>query len=159
MTTTAIDRLGTWRWRRLERRALAAHHREVVATLRRLGAEGTPVMGAEVVAGRSGAMLVLHLPGHRLALAGVAPRTLAGLRPAGGPGSPALVLSDAGRYGGAWWVTLEAGGGPVTVLGTHLRLVPRPRRHRVGEDGPDPDARRRPVGRTSTPSALVLVGA
>jgi len=136
MRVTEIGRLDGRRWRRLERRAIAAYRRELVATLQRLGDEGTPVSRVEIVAGRAGTMLSLNLPQHRLALAGTTVGACAALCPPGG--SPALVLSDAGRYGRAWWLTLTNGGRTVTVLGSHVRLVPDTDGHPVGNDGSGP---------------------
>ncbi len=140
MKVTAIGPLARRRWRRLERRAIAAHQRELVSTLRRLGDEKTPVSRVEIVAGRTGTMLSLNLPHHRLALAGTAFGACAGLCPPHGLGSPAVVLSDAGRYGRAWWLTLSVGGGAVTVLGSHVRLIPDTYGHAVREDVPAPSA-------------------
>jgi hypothetical protein len=156
--TTITGRLERWRWRRLELRVVAAHQREVVATLRGLGADGTPVVGVGLVAGRSGTVLSLRLPHHRVALAGAASEVCAGLRPTEGSEAPTLTLSDAGRYRRAWWVTLTVGGAPVTVLGTHLFLVPDPRR-RSEEEGPDADPRQVLGDRTLRPPGAVLVDA
>jgi hypothetical protein len=135
MTSTQFGPLGRRRWRGLERRAIAGHHRELLATLRRLGEEGTPVLRVEVVAGRTGTLLGLDLPQHRLALAGTAFGTCAALCSPSDL-SPAMALSDAGRYGHAWWLTLTVGGGTVTVLGSHLCLVPHTHGQDVRDDGP-----------------------
>ncbi len=124
MRTTEIAPLDKRHWRRLERRAVAAYERQLVSTLQRLGEEGTPVSHVEIVAGRAGTMLSLDLPEHRLALAGTGSGAWAALCPPGELGSPAMMLSDAGRYGRAWWLTLRVGGGVVTVLGSHIRLIP-----------------------------------
>jgi len=124
MRTTAIGPLSRRRWRRLERRAIAAYQRELVSTLRRLGHEGTPVLRVEVVAGRTGTVLSLDLPQHRLALAGTAPGACAALCPPRSLERAAVVLSDAGRYRRAWWLTLTVGSDTVTVLGSHIRLIP-----------------------------------
>ncbi len=127
-------------WRRLERRAIAAYQRELVSTLRRLGDEGTPVLRVEVVAGRTGTLLSLNLPEHRLALAGTASGTGAALCPPGSLGSPVMELSNAGRYGRAWWVALTVGGGAITVLGSHVLLIPDGYGHTVRDGVPAPPA-------------------
>jgi hypothetical protein len=119
----------------LERRAIAAYHRELVSTLRRLGDEGTPVLRVEIVAGRTGTILSLNLPQHRLVLAGTTLGACTSLCPPGHLGSPAGALSDAGRYGRAWWLTITVGGGAATVLGSHIRLIPHTYRHAVRDDG------------------------
>jgi hypothetical protein len=98
-----------------------------------LGDEETPVWRVEVVAGRAGTMLSLNLPEHRLALAGTAPGASAALCPPGDLGPPAIVLSDAGRYGRAWWLTLGLAGSAVTVLGSHIHLIPHTYGHAVGD--------------------------
>jgi len=138
MRSPDIGRLGRWHWRRLEKRAIVAYQRELVSTLRRLGDEETPVVGLEIVAGHSGTMLGLILPRHRLALAGTAFGACTALCPPGNLGSPAMTLSDAGRYGRAWWLTLTVGGGTVTVLGSHIYLVPDADGHAVRDDGSSP---------------------
>jgi hypothetical protein len=110
----------------------------LASTLWRLCDEGTPVLGAEIVAGRIGTMLSLKLPRHRLALAGTASGACAALCPPLGLGSPATVLSGAGRYRRAWWLTLTVGGGAVTVLGSHIRLIPDMYGDPLRDDGPVP---------------------
>ena len=89
MTRTEIHPLDRRRWRRLERRAIAAYQRELVSTLRSLGEQATPVLRAEIVAGRTGTMLSLDLPQHRLALAGAAVGACAALCPPRSAGAPA----------------------------------------------------------------------
>jgi hypothetical protein len=105
-----------------------------------LGDEATPVLRVEIVAGRTGTLLSLKLPRHRLALAGTALGACAALCPPRGHGPPAVVLSDAGRYGRAWWLTLTVGGSAVTVLGSQVRLIPDTDGHAVGDDGSGPSA-------------------
>lgn len=124
MTSTRIGCLDGRRWRRLEKRAIVAHQRDLAAALRTLGDERTPVVGLEIVAGGTGTRLDLTLPEHRLALAGTAFGVCAELRRLGEAGSRALALSSAGRYGRAWWLTFTVGGDTVTVLGSHIRLIP-----------------------------------
>jgi hypothetical protein len=161
MRRTETGPLDRRRWRRLERRAIAAYQRELVSTLRRLGDEGTPVLRVEIVTGRTGTMLSLDLPEHRLALAGTALGACAALCPPGNLGSPAVVLSDAGRYRRAWWLTLTVGGGPVTVLGSHIHLIPHTYGHSVRDDvsGPGrrssvPPLRNRVETRTSSATSM-----
>ncbi len=85
-------------------------------------------------------MLSLNLPEHRLALAGTTLGACAGLCPPPGLGSPVTALSDAGRYGRAWWLTLAVGGGAVTILGSHLHLVPDAYGHEVRDEVSAPSA-------------------
>ncbi len=124
----------------MERRAIAAHRRELVSALRRLGEEQTPVLGAEFIVGRTRTVLNLTLPQHRLALAGAASGACAALCPNGDRVVPATMVSDAGRYGRAWWLTLTVGGGAVTVLGSHIHLVPHTYGRSVPDAGPGPEA-------------------
>jgi hypothetical protein len=142
MRPTEIRSLDRRRWRRLERRAIAAYQRELVSTLQALGDEATPVLRVEIVAGQTGTMLSLDLPHHRLALAGTTFEACAALCPPRGLGAPAIVLSDAGRYGRAWWLSLTVGGRTVTVLGSHIRLIPHTYGHTVGMTGQAPSAAR-----------------
>jgi hypothetical protein len=124
----------------------------LVSTLRALGAEPTPVSRVEIVAGQTGTLLSLDLPLHRLALAGTTFDACAGLCPPRGTGAPAVVLSDAGRYGRAWWLSLTVGGRAVTVLGSHIRLIPHPYGHAVGMTGQSPSAARStPAGPRAEP--------
>ncbi|MGD0392326.1 MAG: hypothetical protein ABSC41_06745 [Acidimicrobiales bacterium] len=140
MRTTEIGPLARRRWRRSERRVIAAYQRELVSTLRRLGDEGTPVSRVEIVAGRTGTMLSLKLPQHRLALAGTAVDASAPLYPPHSRRAPALVLSGAGRYRRAWWLSLTVGGETCTVLGSHIRLIPDTYGHTVRDDVSAPSA-------------------
>lgn len=113
------------RWRRIERRALADHERDLLASLRALGAAGTPVLGLEVATGPAGTIVRLVLPQHRLTLAGVAGAAARDARQvvaARGPGQT-LVLAGSGRYGPWWWLNATCGPQQFTLLGSHAQLV------------------------------------
>lgn len=98
-------------WRRLERRALQAHDRESLATLRRLAGP------FDVIVEPSAAGIVRFLGKDRQFLLAslLVPASLHGAQ---------VELEAAGRYARCWWVRVSAGGRPVTLLGSHLRIAP-----------------------------------
>lgn len=107
---------------------MADHERSVRETLRRLALAQAPVLAAGEGGRCSGpaGIVWLVLPGWQLLLADVAPGPRAALSDASRLGG--VRLDGVGRYGRFWWIHV-VGGGPghedsVTLLGSHLRLVP-----------------------------------
>lgn len=115
-------------WRRLAKRATAAHERELGERARRVAAVAPPVLAAAALPlrGRDQAAVVtltVALPGWVLQLSGVAAAAAADVvaSPTG------RRLTRTGRYGVFWWIELEGAleGDAVTVLlGSALRLFP-----------------------------------
>jgi len=108
-------------WRRIERRAVAAHERDQLAAIDDLCARRTVVTGIEVepVAGRTAK---IGLGERRLLLGPLAPVGLALLLQARSAGG-ILRLDGVGRYGKYWWLRLSTPAQPVTVLSRTLRLT------------------------------------
>jgi hypothetical protein len=107
-------------WRRLERRAVAAYERDLLAALDELCTLHQVVTGIEVdpVAGCTGK---IGLDDRRLALGPLAPVGLALLSWARRD-SGILRLDAVGRYGPYWWLRLSTSAQPVTLLSRTLRL-------------------------------------
>jgi hypothetical protein len=104
----------------LERRAIAAHERELLAALRDQAAAGTPV--DSVTVGHDGLGAVwLELGGWQLTLAGVTPRAAATVTRLGAGTAP-LALVEAGRYGKAWWVAITDGADRLVLLAARAHL-------------------------------------
>lgn len=120
-------------WRRLEARALAAHHSDQLTVLRRLAATAEVIINMDTEQAPSLGVLRLQLPHWTLTLAGVAPATRTALR-MWAEGIGELRLVQAGRYGPHWWITISADSSLVVVLGSRLRLVPA----RGGISAPSP---------------------
>jgi hypothetical protein len=120
-----------WSWRRVERRAVAAHERWLAAKLRRLTAAKVPVTwvtesAANQVADRAAGIVRMRRPGWQLLLAGVAAGPRADLEHAARQGR--LRLEAAGRYGKFWWIEIATDSAAhvekVVLLGSHLQLIP-----------------------------------
>jgi hypothetical protein len=109
-------------WRRLERRAVAAHERDLLAALHELCARHPVVTGVEVDPA-AGPMARIGLGDRRLTLGPLAPVGLALLSRARRDGGT-LGLDAVGRYGPYWWLRLSTAAQPVTLLGYTLRLSP-----------------------------------
>lgn len=127
---TAAPPVATVRfWRRRERRAVAAHDRQLLGALRHAAAGRVPVLAARAVAARPDAptalgVVELALPGARLQLVAVTPVTQRAVTEIAGP----AWMAGAGRYGPFWWVGLASGHSHVVVLADQVRLI------RPGED-------------------------
>ena len=115
-------------WRRLARRAAAAHQRDLEALVREVAAAGAPLTAAMTypLRGTGPAAVVtlaLGLAGWDLELGGVsaeaADRLL--LTP-----TSAWRLTRSGRYGIFWWIELSGGGEPMVLLGSQPCACPRP---------------------------------
>ena len=119
MVSSRLPRSARWRWHRMERRAIVAHDRQMLAAVRSLGASVTPVLAVET----GQRHVALSLPRHRLLLVGIAPTAVAALA---AHGDKSLVLHGGGRYGPFWWILVTNGAESWTVLGSHLRLAPAP---------------------------------
>ncbi len=115
-------------WRRLARRATAAHERELAEQASRLAAAAPPVLAAtsHPLRGQVQAAVVtlaISLPGWELQLSAVAAAAAGEVA-----GSPAgRRLTRTGRYGAFWWIEIEGpleGDAPTVLLGAALRLFP-----------------------------------
>lgn len=122
-TSTPLSR---WAWRRLERRALKGHDRELHEHLREV-TETHPTVARAEVSWISG-VVSLQLSGHRLLLAGVTPTTAWDTLALSMSAAP-VVLRRSGRYGSSWWVSLS-GDREQVVLARHIQLVHDPGRTR-----------------------------
>jgi hypothetical protein len=138
MTTRETTHRAERSWRRIERRAVRHHERDVLRTLCALSVAHTPVLTIEVEDGRVGSILGLSLPDHRLVMAPIAPGVARRLGRIGSAlnahATPALRAS--GRYGPQWWLAVAWGAHTVTVLGGQLHLTPRG--GGLQDDFPDP---------------------
>jgi hypothetical protein len=113
-------------WRRLAKRAAAAHEREVGRLARQLAAMAPPVLAAtsRPLRGQAQAAVVtlaLSLPGWELQLAGVAAGAAAHLTSS--PVERRLIRT--GRYGAFWWIEIGSAAqdeGVTVLLGSQLRL-------------------------------------
>jgi hypothetical protein len=112
-------------WRRIERRAVAGHDRQLLAALRLAVAARVPVLAARAIPARPGGPTVLGtaeltLPGRLLHLTGVTPLAQLDATQIAGPAR----LAGAGRYGPYWWVQLASDDRPdVVVLARRVRLT------------------------------------
>jgi hypothetical protein len=115
-------------WRRLAKRATAAHERELGKLARQVAATAPRVLAAtsRPLRGHAQAAVVtlaLTLPGWELQLSGVAAGAAADLA-----ASPAQRrLTRTGRYGVFWWIEIEGAGegdALTVLLGSQLRLFP-----------------------------------
>jgi hypothetical protein len=109
-------------WRRLERRAAAAHEKELLAALRQLAGAVPEIYHLEACSTSPAELVRLLLPGRSLTLAGVRPAARAALASASAPGSR-FRLVDSGRYGRYWWIAVSDGRHPIVVAGSHLLLL------------------------------------
>ncbi|MCU4187181.1 hypothetical protein K6U06_22655 [Acidiferrimicrobium sp. IK] len=126
MSGAPVGGLTARQWRRLQRRARAAHERQVLWAARRL--TGSADMTAEASVG---GVVCVRNARWQVALAGtvVAGTVVAGtVVPGSGRAAPCR-LDGVGRYGRWWWLRLITGGRSVTVLGSHLRV------DRLGDGG------------------------
>jgi hypothetical protein len=112
--------MRTSQWRRLERRAVAGHERDLLAAIGELCARHCVVTGIEVepAAGRAAK---IGLDGRGLLLGPLAPVGAALLLRARRDGG-VLRLNAVGRYGPYWWLRLSTATQPITVLSRTLRL-------------------------------------
>lgn len=115
-------------WRRVAKRATAAHERELGKLARQVAASAPAVLSAtsQPLRGQAQAAVVtltLSLPGWQLQLSGVAAAAAAEVA-----ASPAgRRLARTGRYGAFWWIEIESpleGDALTVLLGSALRLFP-----------------------------------
>jgi hypothetical protein len=111
-------------WRRRERRAVAAHDRQLLEALRHAAAGRVPVLAARAAAARPDAptalgVAELALPGARLQLVAVTPAAQRAITEIAGP----AWMAGAGRYGSFWWVVLASRHSRVVVLAGQVRLI------------------------------------
>jgi hypothetical protein len=134
--------MGTTReWRRMERRAVKGHERDLLAALDELSSGRPEVTGIDVDPG-SGRTVTLGLGRQQLVLGPLSPSSAAVVSRV--RRDAAVVGLDAvGRYGPFWWIRLSTGCRPVTLLGL-LRWGRHPAhpRGRPAREGPRPPAGR-----------------
>jgi hypothetical protein len=107
-------------WRRLERSAIAAHERDLLAALRRLAEQRAPCFVLTECPDNPAGVLGLMLLQQRLSLAEVQPagrRALQAMQ-IGGP----LQITGGGRYGRLWWIAVSNGLVHTVVAGSQVRL-------------------------------------
>jgi hypothetical protein len=109
-------------WRRLERRAIAAYQRDLLAELRTLAGESGDIEALDASPGSGGEVLRLQISGRLLTIAWVLPTTATAVGDAAAAGP--LRIVDAGRYGRMWWITVSSGATETVVGGSRLRLTP-----------------------------------
>jgi hypothetical protein len=107
-------------WRRLERRAVAAYERDLLAAVGELCAWHPAITGIEVDAA-AWPTARIGLGHRRLVLGPLAPAGVALLWRARRDGG-VLGLDAVGRYGPCWWLRLSTAAQPVTVLSGTLWL-------------------------------------
>lgn len=117
MTAKNPTPLGRRAWRRLERRAVRGHERDLQRHVRELADSRPAVLHAD--AWSTSGVVSLQLSGHRLLLGGVSPSRAWDLLAM--TISTPLELTKAGRYGPFWWIAV-GGEEEQVVVGTHLRL-------------------------------------
>jgi hypothetical protein len=108
-------------WRRLERRAVRGHQREVTSRLNTL--VGSHLEATETVHGVIPGLWI-DLPDWRIVLLGVTLRIATDLEYVALVHAP-LSLEGVGRYGPFWWLRVTSGMQHLTMLGTHIAVVPR----------------------------------
>jgi hypothetical protein len=130
-------------WRRMERRAVKGHERDLLAALEKLSSGRPEVTGIDVDPG-TGLTVTMGLGRQQLVMGPLSPSSAAVVsrvrRDAEVVGFDAV-----GRYGPFWWIRLSTGCRPVTLLGRRLRLssggggtrpTPEPDRPERGRDRP-----------------------
>ncbi|HMC39978.1 MAG TPA: hypothetical protein VKI19_09975 [Acidimicrobiales bacterium] len=128
MTFTSIF-MSRRAWRRLERRGLRAHQRDVHEHLHELAGMQPAVVHGD--ASWTSGVVSLQMSGHQLVLAGVRPGTAWDVVAMTMSSTPPA-LTGAGRYGPFWWVVLR-GEEEHVVLATHLQLRHDPGRAQEAE--------------------------
>ncbi len=122
---TAAPPVATARfWRRRERRAAAAHDRQLLEALRHAAAGRVPVLAVRAAAARPDAptmlgVVELDLSGACLQLVAVTPAAQRAVTEIAGP----AWMAGAGRYGPFWWVALASRHSHVVVLAGQVRLI------------------------------------
>jgi hypothetical protein len=106
---------------RLERHAVAAFERDLLAELREFAVVEAGCTAAVVRTAGLGS-IELSLTGQSLVLAGVTARACAEVGSLGDAGMIRIV--DAGRYDSRWWIALSDGMRQVVVLALRARLKP-----------------------------------
>jgi hypothetical protein len=115
------DQSPGW-WRRLERRAIAAYERDLLAELRTIAGESADIEVFDARPAAAGQVLRLRISGRLLTIAWVHPTTVVAVAEAGA--AAPLRIVDAGRYGRMWWITISSGATQTVVGGSRLRLTP-----------------------------------
>jgi hypothetical protein len=108
-------------WRRLERKALAAHERDLLGAVQQLAQDRVHCLVAAEQADNPADVLRLLLSRQSLSLAEVMParrRALQAMQ-ASGP----LRIAGGGRYGRLWWIALSNGLVQTVVAGSQVRLT------------------------------------
>jgi hypothetical protein len=107
-------------WRRLERKAIVAHERDLLDALQQFAEERSPCRVSAEGANNPAGVLRLLVSQQQLLMAGVLPaqRRELTVMQAGGP----LLLTAGGRYGQLWWITLTNGHGHTVIAGSRVRF-------------------------------------
>lgn len=106
---------------RLERRAVAAYEHDLLEQLRELALIEATVTSVSTRSDGLGSIF-FHLSGRTLVLAGVTPLALTFASALAD--STHVRLTETGRYGPSWWVTLYDGTIRTVLLGARAYLTP-----------------------------------
>lgn len=109
-------------WHRLERRALAAHEKDLLGALQLLASAAPEIIDLDASSTSPAEVVRLLLPGRSLTLAGVAPAARAGLT-AASAAEMRLRLVEGGRYGRYWWIGISNRQDRIVVAGSRLLLL------------------------------------
>ena len=112
---------GDREFTRIERRAMAAYERELLADLRELAIVEAGCRTVRTYAAGLGSIEV-QVCGRTLILAGVTPRAIAEVTELAMAAEVRVV--DAGRYDSRWWIALSDGARQVVVLALRAQLRP-----------------------------------
>jgi hypothetical protein len=108
--------IGRRSWRRLERRARAAHEKELLHAIAALAEQNPRVESVDFSCTPGNLNTVRITLSNRVIL-------LAAGRSKSPHWDAPTDLVGAGRYRGCWWLTLESRSARVTLTGSHLLLV------------------------------------
>jgi len=109
-------------WHRLERHAVAAHQKDLLAAVRLLASAAPEIIDLDARSTSPAQVVRLLLPGRSLTLAGVTPAARAGLTAASAAGMR-LRLVEGGRYGRYWWIGISSRQDQIVVAGSRLLLL------------------------------------
>jgi hypothetical protein len=108
-------------WRQSERQIVAEHRNDVASRLRQLATLQLPLQATSKPEAAPSAIVSLTFPDWQILIADVALKPRIAL--AAAAKAHRLRLSDAGRYGQFWWLSISNSHGiRVVLLGSHLQL-------------------------------------
>jgi hypothetical protein len=108
-------------WRQSERQIVAEHRNDVASRLRQLATLQLPLQATSKPEAAPSAIVSLTFPDWQILIADVALKPRIAL--AAAAKAHRLRLSDAGRYGQFWWLSIsDSHGARVVLLGSHLQL-------------------------------------